>query len=249
MLLILCGRVFHMTKEKKILGVLGGLGPMSSVYFYELLTKHTQASKDQEHLDIILSSHATTPDRTAYILGTSDVSPLETMICDAQKLQEFGAGCIAVPCNTAHYFYEALSDAVSIPIINMMRETSAYLYSRGVRRAGVLATSGTVSSHTYRHYLQEFGVEEIVPPAADQSRLMDLIYQSIKHGAQADIKVFREISSCLLDRGAECLIIGCTELSLIKKCETLSPVYVDALEILALQAILECGHTPCGFDL
>lgn len=238
-----------MTKEKKTLGVLGGLGPMSSVYFYELLTKHTAASCDQEHLNIILSSHAATPDRTSYILGSSKVSPLETMTEDAIKLQAFGADCLAVPCNTAHYFYDALSEAVSIPIINMMRETAAYLSNRGVRRAGVLATSGTVSSHTYRYYLREFGIDEIIPGTEDQNRLMNLIYGTIKHGKQADAGIFLDISSALLSQGAECLIIGCTELSLIKKHCSLPDVYVDAMEVLAMQSIRTCGYTPYGFEL
>ena len=59
-------------ENKNLLGIIGGLGPMSSAYFYELITTHTLAQKDQEHIDIILSSRASTPDRTDYILGLSD---------------------------------------------------------------------------------------------------------------------------------------------------------------------------------
>ena len=65
-----------MEEKRKLLGIIGGLGPMSSAYFYELITEHTLASRDQDHIDIILSSHATTPDRTDYILGRSNESPL-----------------------------------------------------------------------------------------------------------------------------------------------------------------------------
>ena len=67
-----------------LLGVLGGLGPMASAYFYEMITAHTKAQRDQDHIDIILSSRASTPDRTDFILGRSTDSPLPAMIEDAK---------------------------------------------------------------------------------------------------------------------------------------------------------------------
>ena len=85
----------------RTLGVLGGLGPMSSVYFYEMLTTHTRALCDQEHLNIVLSSHAHTPDRTAYILGGSQDNPLPCMQAQVKRLVGAGAEVIAIPCNTA----------------------------------------------------------------------------------------------------------------------------------------------------
>ena len=81
-------------EKRKILGVLGGLGPMSSAYFYELLTAHTLADSDQEHMDIIISSRASTPDRTSFILGQSDSSPVNAMVEEARKLVEYGASAI-----------------------------------------------------------------------------------------------------------------------------------------------------------
>lgn len=95
-----------------MLGILGGLGPMSTVYFYELITALTPASCDQDHIDIVISSRATTPDRTEYILGRSDKNPLDSMIPDAKRLVAFGAQIIAIPCNTAHYFYDRLAAEV-----------------------------------------------------------------------------------------------------------------------------------------
>ena len=91
---------------------------MSSVYFYEMLTEHTEAECDQDHLIIIISSHASTPDRTAYILGKSDENPLDVMIDDVKRLKQYGADVIAIPCNTAHYFYNELKKEVDIPIIS-----------------------------------------------------------------------------------------------------------------------------------
>ena len=74
-----------------LLGVLGGLGPMASAYFYEMITAHTKAQRDQDHIDIILSSRASTPDRTDFILGRSADSPLPAMIEDAKARSMNGA--------------------------------------------------------------------------------------------------------------------------------------------------------------
>ena len=84
------------------LGILGGLGPMSSVYFYELLTAHTRAACDQEHINLLISSRADTPDRTAFILGRSADDPLPAMVEEAARLERAGVDLLAIPCNTAH---------------------------------------------------------------------------------------------------------------------------------------------------
>lgn len=124
--------------KNPILGILGGLGPASSVYFYDLITSHTKAGCDSDHIDLVLSSHATTPDRTDYIVGRSRENPVTCMAQDARKLEAFGADFIAIPCNTAHTFYEELAEAVSVPVINIMAETVGFLHFLGVRKVGVL---------------------------------------------------------------------------------------------------------------
>ena len=138
--------------KSKLLGILGGLGPMSTVYFYELLTALTDAKCDQEHIDMVISSRATTPDRTAYILGKSDENPLDVMIPEAKKLVAYGAEVIAIPCNTAHYFYDRLAAEIDIPILNIIAESVKRLSEDGVKRFGLLATEGTVKSGTYQKY-------------------------------------------------------------------------------------------------
>ena len=82
---------------------------MATVYFYELVTRHTKAACDQDHIDIIINSRATTPDRTRFILGQSQDDPFDIMAADAARLVTFGAEMLAIPCNTAHYFYDRLN--------------------------------------------------------------------------------------------------------------------------------------------
>lgn len=234
--------------NSKLLGVLGGLGPMSTAYFYEMITEHTEAKCDQDHIDMVISSSATTPDRTGYILGNSDENPAYRMIEDAKKLVSFGADVIAIPCNTAHYFYSEVQENISVPIIHIIYETVKYCKSLGDSKIGIMATDGTVLSNTYQRIADEFGIECIVPSSANQQRVMDIIYNSVKQGKAVDMREFNIVSRELTKAGCDRIILGCTELSLIKRDHGLDSFYIDALEVLALRSIQYCGKKPIGFE-
>lgn len=236
------------TKKSPVLGILGGLGPMATVYFYELLTRHTDAACDQDHIDIIINSHATTPDRTAFITGKSEDDPLSVMVDDIRRMKTYGADLVAIPCNTAHYFYDKLKASTDLPILNIMEETAAMLSSLGVKRAGILATDGTVYSGTYDRFLSSHGIDCVRPTSDDQKTVMRIIYDEIKNGKAPDVDAFLRISERLLDAGCDALILGCTELSLIKRDYILPPYYIDSLDVLAARVITACGKTPIGFD-
>ena len=166
-----------MERSKKVLGILGGLGPMASVYFYELITKHTLASCDQDHLDVIVLSGAGTPDRTSFITGKSTESPLDAMVKGVKTLYGAGAELIAVPCNTAQYFFEELSKAVPIEVMNIVRETAEHAKKKGAVKLGVLATDGTLIAGSYKHECDHLGMEYAIPCESDQRVLMDIIYK------------------------------------------------------------------------
>lgn len=235
-------------KKSKVLGILGGLGPMSTAYFYEMITEHTDALCDQEHIDMVISSGATTPDRTGYILGNNSENPAERMIKDARKLIDFGADVIAIPCNTAHYFYKEVQDNISVPIINIIYETVKFCHEKGAERIGIMATDGTVMTNTYQQMAQEFGIECIVPSSDNQNRVMEIIYGSVKQGKPVNMESFRKVSRELTKAGCDRIILGCTELSLIKRKYDLDSFYVDALEVLAWRSIQYCGKKPVGFE-
>ena len=227
--------------KSKLLGILGGLGPMSTVYFYELLTALTDAKCDQEHIDMVISSRATTPDRTAYILGKSGENPLDVMIPEARKLVAYGAELIAIPCNTAHYFYDRLAAEIDVPILNIIEESVKRLREDGIKRFGLLATEGTVKSGTYQKYCDAHGIGCIVPDEEHQRMVSEIIYGEIKKNRPADMERFGRISEHMRSLGCERLILGCTELSLIKRDNKLGDYYTDSLECLALATIRACG--------
>ena len=235
-------------KTKKTLGVLGGLGPMSSVYFYEMLTSHTRADRDQDHINILISSRADTPDRTDFILGRSAKNPLPVMSAEVDKLAAAGAQIIAIPCNTAHYFYDGVSRNATVPILNIIEETADFCKHLGLKKVGVLATEGTILSESYRAPLEERGIEYMSCSEQDQRTISDIIYGSVKQGKEPDLDEFLRVADSLSAHGCERIILGCTELSLIKKNCRLGARFIDSLEVLTVRAISECGAELCGFD-
>lgn len=233
----------------KVLGILGGLGPMATVYFYEMLTQHTAALRDQDHLDVIINSRATTPDRTDYILGHSTENPFDIMVQDAARLVAFGADMLAIPCNTAHYFYDRLDESVAVPILNMVEETVLRAKSVcGNGKVGILATSGTMQTETYQRMCVQHGLACAVPDAAGQAAVMEIIYGQIKQGRRADMSAFGRVVQSLQAQGCTRVILGCTELSLVKRDEQLDAFYLDSMEVLAQNAIAAFGKTPVGFE-
>ena len=234
--------------QHPVLGILGGLGPAASCYFYQMITDHTQAARDQDHIDLVLSSRATTPDRTEFILGKCRTDPFAIMERDAQMLVRYGATVIAIPCNTAHYFFDRLADALPVPVLHMPRLTVQQAMESGCEKLGILATTGTIVTGAYQKMCAEQGLACAVPDDADQAALMEIIYGQIKQGKRADMDSFTRITDHLKAQGCTMAVLGCTELSLIKRDEKLGRFYLDSSEVLAKRSIEACGKTPVGFD-
>ena len=223
------------------LGIIGGLGPMATAYFLELIVESTDASVDQEHLNSIIYNYPCIPDRTDYILGKSTDSPKPYLIDIAQKLQNSGVVCIAVPCITAHYFHEDLKSAVNIPVINGIHETCKVLNDKNIKIVTVLGTEGTIKSKIFENELNKFGISTITPNEYCQKTVNKLIYDNIKAGTKPSADDFYNVKNEALKQGAEAVILGCTELSCLRKYFDLGDNVIDTLEVLAVTAIQNCG--------
>ena len=230
-----------MKQQQKILGVIGGLGPIATSYFMELVIKMTQADYDQQHIDMIVYNCPSIPDRTSYILGKSKDSPLPRMIEIGKALAKQGASAVAIPCITAHSFHDELTEQIPLPIINIVEETAEHLKQNGIKRVGIMATDGTVKSRLFQKYFESRGIEAILPDADRQQNVMELIYDNVKANCRVDIEKFHAVGSHLKTRGAEAVVLGCTELSLIKRDYPIGKGYIDAMEVLARAAILRMG--------
>lgn len=212
------------------LGMIGGVGPLASAYFYEMIINMTDASMDQEHINMIILSHASIPDRTAYILGKSMENPYPYLLEDVKTLDKMGVKEIVIPCNTSCYFHEELQKNTKIPIYNLVEETVKYIHKNGIQKVMILATQGTIESHLYQDMCEKYHVEYEVPNEDIQKKVMFVIYDRVKAGKEVDRGLWNEITS---STGAQAFIMGCTELSVVKKNLQLPSTFVDPLEIAA----------------
>jgi aspartate racemase len=229
-------------RSRKTLGVIGGLGPLATALFLELVILMTDAACDQEHLDMVIFNSPWVPDRTRFLLGQSLDSPLPPMIDIGRRLSSEGCHCIAVPCITAHAFYRELSEAIDRPILHMVRETARHLKDAGVSAAGICATDGTLAANLFQTELGALGIRSVVPSEAAQRDVMGIIYDDVKAGRPADREKFGAVSAELRRNGAEAIVLGCTELSLVKREAELGAGYLDAMEVLAAESVKACGY-------
>lgn len=227
---------------KQKLGIIGGLGPMASAQFLELLTDKTDAATDQEHIEVFLYSRPQTPDRTAFLLGHSQESPYPVLLDSGKKLEAMGCGVLVMPCMTAYSFYPQLKSDLRARLINPITESAAVLKRRGMQKVGIMATSGTLQVGTFQQALTDCGITPIVPDAANQAEVMSIIYDDVKSGKPADMERFHSVAHSMRAQGAECVILGCTELSVIRQTQKIGAGFLDAMVVLAECAIEACGY-------
>ena len=227
--------------EREILGVIGGLGPGATAHFMNLVIDMTDVKTDQEHLPMIVYNMPFIPDRTAYILDNTKENPLPKMLEVGHALCAQGVSRIAIPCVTAHYFMDELEAGVDVPLINGVRETVAYLKEQGITKVGIMATDGTIRSGIFHRELEKQGLVPLAPSAEAQKDVMHLIFNNVKAGKPAEMDRFFTSAKDLRAQGAQAIILGCTELSLIKRDEKIGPGFIDAMEVLARQSVLACG--------
>ena len=231
------------SKKPKIIGILGGLGPAATVDIFDKIVKNTPAACDQDHIKVIIENNPQIPDRTA-ALAKQNEDPAIAMLVTAEKLKASGADFIIVPCNTAHAFLRKVQQHINIPIISMIEETARYIARNftDIKKAGLLATSGTVDSGVYKEPLKEQGIELILLSGESQKQLvMEAIYG--KEGIKAGFTdgpprdLLLKAAGELLAQGAGIIILGCTEIPLALKNGDMKIPFADPTEILAKAAI------------
>ena len=232
----------HFSKDTPVLGIIGGMGPMASAYFQELLVRMTDVRTDQEHLPTILLNVPTIPDRTAFILRRSENSPVPVLREAAGTMEALGASCIAVTCVTSHCFYKQVAEQINIPWIHAVRETAAHLKEQGIKKAGILATSGTIQTGLFQHFLEEACIGWEIPDEAGQNDVMSLIYDNVKAGRPVDLDKFNRVTDKMMERGCEVNILGCTELPIVADTLPQAGPFVDPTAELAKAAIRFCGY-------
>lgn len=224
-------------EREAVVGILGGMGPEATVRLFELLTRATPARRDQDHVRILIDDNPKVPDRTAAILGRGE-DPLPALLDSALVLEKAGADFLIIPCNTAHHWLPQLRGKVGIPILDMVGETVAAVAARTPRleRVGLLATTGTVRMGLYPRALTGAGIAVVETTPREQESVMRVIY-GIKAGNRAVGSDLVQVGRNLIERGAQGLILGCTELSLVEETLELGCPLFDPLAILARRAV------------
>ena len=225
----------------KKLGIIGGLGPMATAYFLQLVVEMTDACNDQEHIEVLLHSKPQTPDRTNFILGRAKEDPQPYLLEMGKSLTAQGADVLAIPCITAHYFQKELEKEVKCPIIHAIEETAEFLKNEQISCVGIMATDGTIESGLFQTVLEQYGIKYVLPQQTMQNNVMHLIYKNVKAGKSIEMDRFKETASALFENGAEVILLGCTELSMIKRDYCIGKGFLDVMEVLARKAVLSCG--------
>jgi len=230
-----------------ILGILGGMGPAATVDLFDHIVRATPAQRDQDHIPILIVNDPSIPDRTQAILhGGEDPTP--RLRAGIDKLAAMGADFIAIPCNTAHYYLPALSENAPIPLLDMIGETVAAVRRDhpAVERVGVLATSGTLAVGLYQNALRAAGLTPVEPTPAETERMMEAIYgpQGVKTVGVKTVGVteaarrgLQAVGGALIERSAQALILGCTEIPLVLRDGDLPVPLVGSSQCLAEAAV------------
>lgn len=235
------GDAFHGTLG--VVGVLGGMGPLATIDFMRKMLEATPASRDQEHVPVVVSSIPQVPDRTAAFRGEG-VSPLAAMIASGRRLAAAGAGLAVIPCNTAHLWFEELHETLGLPMLHMVDAALAEAVSLAGAdaRLGLLATDATLASGLYVERMPPGGkagdIRWLLPTADEMLSLVLPGIAAVKAGKLGPaVQLLQAAATALAGRGAQALVLGCTEIPLALAQDNAPLPVVDPTAALARRAV------------
>jgi aspartate racemase len=234
---------------EKTIGILGGMGPEATLELFGKIIANTPAARDQDHLRVVIDSNPKVPDRTAAILHGGP-SPVPAMIAGIRALERAGADFVVIPCVSAHYFFDELQRETGLPILSMFNVAAEHIrqHHPHIRTVGMLATTGTLQGDRFREKLELAGIETLTPAKPDQERVMAAVYEikGAPGGRNRDAigTEIRDISERLIQRGAQGVVAGCTEIPMVLKPGDLDVPVFDTLLLLARAAIAAAGRKP-----
>ena len=215
----------------RTVGVIGGMGPDATVDFMSKVLRATPAQKDQDHLRMLVDSNPHVPNRQEALLrGGEDPGP--ALAAMARGLEEAGAEFLVMPCNTAHAFQNAIVAAVGIPLLSIIDVSVEACGDASV--VGLLATDGCLESGVFQNALAKREIGCVSLDDAELRQLMRLVTR-IKAGDQGvDVAAgMLALAEALVNRGADAIIAGCTEIPLVLNREMLNVPLVSSTDALA----------------
>ncbi len=228
-----------LTMSKRVIGILGGMGPAATVELFSRIVKNTSAKTDQDHINTVIINDPQIPDRTEFIFGNGE-NPVPRMVNNLNKLYKAGADTAIIPCMTAHSFISEMQKSSPIPIVNAIELVEKHLqnFYPDIQKVGLLATNGSVNSGVFRQYISK---EIITPTNIEQEKLMNVIYgdNGIKSGNTGSevLLDLNNIVSKVKEKKIQAVIAGCTELSLVMSEESFNLPVIDPILLLAKEAV------------
>jgi len=217
----------------KILGVLGGMGPLATTAFMTRVQALTPATRDEDHLRMLVDLNPQVPNR--HLESEAAGRTLGEM---AERLRDAGAEVLCMPCNTAHSHADVIR-AAGLPFIDMVAETADVVAATGARRIGVLATPG--GEALYQAAFAARGLEPVMLEGADRTAFMKAVF-AVK-GGDADAGPrgeMRRLAAALVAAGAEAVVAGCTEVPLLLGPGDVAVPLTDSAEVLARVCVMAC---------
>lgn len=204
-------------------GILGGMGPAATADFYRKLVEATPARRDQDHIPVLMEADPTIPDRTESFLRGGP-SPLPSLLRGARALQARGAQLVAMPCNTAHLWYDDIAAGLDIPMVHIVDAVVDDLFEQlgeralGPVRVGLLATGATVAGELYPRRAAQAARTRAwrwVLPAAPAQATLEAGIAAVKGSELArGTALVEDALAALQDQGIDAVVYACTEVPL-----------------------------------
>ena len=224
----------------RTLGVLGGMGPLATVDFLQKVVLSTPAVRDQDHVPMVVRFCPEVPGRVDALLGQGP-SPEPALVAAARGLERSGAMGLAVPCNTAHAWYDAIAGAVSIPVLHIVTAVLEAAPAQATQALGLLATAGTLRSGIYQSRGGP-GVGWIVPSEAEQADWVTPGIEAVKaNRVEAGRLLLAKAAQALVSRGARAVVMGCTEVPIALSNSDVGVPLLDSSLALARACVAWAG--------
>lgn len=226
-----------MKAKDRVVGILGGKGPEATDLLFQLIIRNTPVRVEEEHLRIIIDNNPKIPKPSLGITGEGE-NPIPALVNTAKNLEKAGADFIIIACNSAHYYIEDIQKAIEIPILSIIEETVAYVQNLSHKKVGILASTGLIKSDLYQSAFKKAGIFVLCPSDGEQDELMEGIINFKDSGSGRTLKdAADKICRGYIEKGAEALVIACTDIPVVLNIKEFTVPCYDSLEILALATV------------
>lgn len=219
-------------KQNKTIGILGGMGPDATAYFYRLIIEKSRSDFGALHNDDypnILIHSIPVPD---FISNQEHLSEALTILEDSTANISNNCSIMCIACNTAHILIDKLQLKTKTPFISMVEETAKFINKSGYKKVGLLATPTTFQTELYQNAININGAKVITPEPEEISELGIIVNDIIEGKFNQSKARIIAIADKLVSQGAQAIVLGCTELPLIFPKKYKIPV-ISSLEVLA----------------